>query len=330
MSMLESMQAEAARVLGAHGLLIGAVWFYLAAGTVLAAFAARRSRLSDPRKRTRLVWLMPFFAPLTLARLLLKSAPAPWESPFGVPRPVVEEDEEEDGEEDKKEEEARGSCRSSRFPPVRTLIGSFSAGLFPGLGQLVYGRFGSVLFIWTMGAFALYFISAYVLQIERSWPTPEWMPDFLMPEIEEGDTTTLHFKVERPFFIFLCIELAAVLIWAYVNAALLGDKHIAKRLQEDDARQWELYNLRIVKQDGTEEQRIVDDPGFNPLALMEAEMEGRMRFIMQYQPDLGLELRLSTSVQGALLNGEPAPDDAPLRPRDLLEVNGVQFQFKRL
>lgn len=321
--MLELAQAEAARLWSAHGLLIGAVWFYLAAGTVLAAFASRRSRLSEPRKRTRFVWLMPFFAPLTLARLLLKSAPAPWESPFGVPRPVVEEDEE-------KAKEARRSCRSSRFPPVRTLIGSFSAGLFPGLGQLVYGRFGRVLFIWTMGAFTLYFISAYVLQIERSWPTPEWMPGFFVPDTEEGGTTTLYFRVERPFFIFLCIELAAILIWAYMDAALLGDSHIEKRLQEDDARRWELYNLRIVKQDGTEEQRAVDDPAFNPLALMEAETEGRMRFIMQYQPELGLELRLSISVQGALLNGEPAPDDAPLRPRDLLEVNGVQFQFKRL
>lgn len=315
MSMLELAQAEAARVLSAHGFLIGAVWFYLAAGTVLAAFASRRSRLASPRKRTRWVWLMPFTAPLTLARLLLKNAPAPWESPFGVPRPV---------------EETRGSSRSDRFPPVRALIGSISAGLFPGLGQLVYGRFARVLFIWTMGAFALFFISAYVLQIERSWPTPEWVPNFFVPETEEGDTTTLYFRVEHPFYIFLCIELAAVLIWAYMDAALLGDSHIEKRLQEDDARKWELYNLRIVKQDGTEEQRTIDDPWLNPEELIAGEMDGRMRFIMEYQPDRGLELRLSTSVEGAQLNGKPASDDAPLRPRNLLVVNGVQFQFKRL
>lgn len=327
MSILELAQAEAARVWSAHGFLIAAVWFYLAAGTVLAAFASRRSRLAEPRKRTRWVWLMPFMAPLTLARLLLKSAPARWESPFGVPRPVQETPLDD---ETPPVQKTRGSCRSSRFPPVRTLIGSFSAGLFPGLGQLIYGRFARVLFIWTLGAFALFFIGAYVLQIERSWPTPEWMPDFLIPETEEGDTTTLSFEVERPFYIFLCIELAAVLIWAYIDAALLGDSHIEKRLQEDDARQWALYNLRIVKQDGTEEQRTIDDPVFNPAALMEEEMDGRMRFIMQYQPDMGLELRLSTSFQGAQLNGEPAFDDAPLRPRGLLEINGVQFQFKRL
>ena len=315
--MWDSAVAAAAQLWSAHGVLIALAWGYLAAGSVLTAFVSRRSREASPEKRARGVWLMPFAAPIAAYRLLRQSRPAPWRSAFGKPQPL-------DG--------GSSSCRNGRFPPYRALLGAVAAGLFPGLGQLVYARFAQTLLIWSLASFALFFGSAHLLGIERIWDAPAWLPDAFVPDDPSGaepSSAVIRFAVERPFFLFLCAELAAVLAWAYIDAALAADRYIGLRIREDDSREWARYALRIQHPDGAEERVQVEQRAFDVGERLGMEMDGRAALYMQYDPSRGLELTFRGTAECAL-NGAPAEDGAALRPGDQLEIRGAKIAFQPL
>ena len=217
--MLEKFGREAARLWPETGIYIWIVWAYLAAGSVLTPFALKQIRARSPGKRIRRVWLMPFAAPFLLVRLLVARAPAPKESETG------------------------------RIPPPRSLLGGFGAGLFPGLGQLVYGQIAKTLFIWGFGMLGAFICGAYLLGVELTSAAPEWLTGLSIFK-EPGKEViggTVQLAVPRPLFIVFGVELAVLFLWTYIDAAFAADRCLRQSARLHERRQRTPYDERAVR-----------------------------------------------------------------------------------
>jgi hypothetical protein len=308
-----------------HLVLVGAVWAYVLVGS-LAAGGVVWSRRRSGRPRARLWGSVAQLAPpLGLLLAIGRRAPAPLRSPFGEVRVL-------DAAGKMLPKGSVSAVRLRRFPPAREFFASLLGGLIPGGGQVVHLRIGRAIVVWSFVAFALTFISAHRLGIERTWG----IPDALLPASRQGQDATANFRVPGYFYIMMLVELAAFVLWSLLDTVGLNAAHAEKHARRGEGARRVFYTL-VVDRPGADSERCRaerESIAVGSAAVSDHIVAGEgvaaehVLFYIHHVDvsALTLQFRCLTEDTTVTHNGA-ASHDGVLRPGDTVQVGDTSFRF---
>ena len=308
-----------------HLAIVAAVWAYALLGSLVAAgvvWNRRRSGLPRARLWGCLAQLVP---PLGVLVALARRAPAPLRSPCGEVRVL-------DAAGKMLPKGSVSAVRLRRLPPARELFASLLGGLIPGAGQVVHLRIGRAIVVWSFVTFALTFISAHRLGIERTWG----IPDILLPESRQGQDATANFRVPGYFHIMMLVELTAFLLWSLLDLVALNDAHAERRARGDEGTRRLFYTL-VVDRPGADSERygaeresiaVGSAPVSDHVVTGDDVAAEHVLFYIHHVDvsALTLQFRCLTEDAAVTHNGSVSHDGV-IRPGDTVQVGDTSFRF---
>ncbi|MAF12569.1 hypothetical protein CMK11_19145 [Candidatus Poribacteria bacterium] len=308
-----------------HLVIVGAAWAYLLAGSLFAAGVVWGRRRSGLGRGRFLGWLTQLVPPLAALLAFSKRAPAPLKSPFGEVRLLGEAG----------QMLPRGSVSSvrlRRIPPIRMLLASFLGGIVPGFGQLVHLRVGRAVVLWAFTGFALVFIAAHQLGIERTWAIPDW----LLPASKRGQDATANFRVPGYFFALMLAEFGAFLLWSFLDLVGLNDAYAEKRARGGEGGPRLFYNIAVDRA-GSDSQRFGAEkesiavgtaPVCDHIVAGDLVLPEHVLFYVHHVDvsALTVQFRCLGEESTVAHNGVMAREGA-IRPGDTIQVGDTSFRF---
>lgn len=307
-----------------HLRVVVAVWGYLLVGSLFASgvvWGRRRRGLGTGKMWG---WLTQLTPPLGLLHLFAGRAPAPLQSPFGEVRALGA-----DGL--PLPRGAASGTRLRRIPPFRMLAASLAGGIAPGLGQLAHLRPARAFVLWSLMAFALFFISAHQLGIERTWLIPDW----ILPADRRGQEASANFRVPGYFLLAMVVEAVVLLLWSYLDIVSLNDTYAERRARGDEGARRLFYNL-AVDRPGSDSQRFGAEK--ESIAVGAADVcdhvaggddvhPEHVLFYIHHVDVSTLTLQFRCLGDATVLHNATDAREGPLRPGDTIQVGDTSFRF---
>ena len=305
--------------------LIVFVWAYLAIGAIAASWTVWDARRSH--RRRGLLWAVgvQYLPALILPYVLSRKEIRPIATPFGDVREVSEAG----------RLLPRAHERGSQRLPMLFTLRFLSGAIFPGLGQLTFGRWLRTFFLWCMLAFAGFFVVAYLSGEQRTW----FVPDEYLPEAREGETVSVNFRVPKYLFLIMSVEFGIFVLWAYGDTVRLGAEKAAEAGKHPDAVRRAFYHLTVARSSGSEERTLATRESFDVgasercdyVVADEGILPEHVVFYLHRHGEQSGEIRFRClNEDSTVLHNGTASHAAELGPGDVVEVGGTKFTFDHL
>lgn len=308
-----------------HLRVIVAVWGYLLVGSLLASGVVWGRRRRGVGTGRLWGWLTQLAPPLGILHLFAGRAPAPLKSPFGEVRALGP-----DG--GPLPRGAVSGIRLRRTPPFRMLLASLLGGAVPGLGQLAHLRPARTLVLWALTGFALFFISAHQLGIERTWA----IPDRILPAGRRGQDASANFRVPGYFYVMMLVEAGAFLLWSFLDVVSLNDAYAERRARGGEGARRLFYTL-VVDRPGSDSQRFGAEKesiavgtaaGCDHVVDGEGVLREHVLFYIHHVDVSTLTVQFRCLGEDATIRHNATPArEGPLRPGDTIQVGDTSFRF---